>query len=243
MDIKQSIKNIMYMWKEICCVGCEYSSDLITCTWIFISIASIVYLLKYYSDDYKHQNSLENLFYWIYNLWKRKKETKLNAKIKLQHKDLLSNQYFSFSYVLLRASYFRPNIPFALDEITSNRNSQLKDCLFSRFVRYSTINSFFSPRIYNNFKMKNLCCSQFFQKNSPINQPESLIYEYKMYSFPFSKSNKDNILKTIVGFLNNQGGFLFIGIKETPNKERFAVGLTLTGRQKESLHQSIRSMV
>jgi predicted HTH transcriptional regulator len=46
-----------------------------------------------------------------------------------------------------------------------------------------------------------------------INEPETLVQEYKHYEYPFNRYLKDVLLKTICGFLNGRGGIIYIGIK------------------------------
>lgn len=48
-----------------------------------------------------------------------------------------------------------------------------------------------------------------------------------MYQYPFTKECNDILLKTIVSFLNSEGGFIFIGIKETNKKKRIVTGLSI----------------
>lgn len=63
-----------------------------------------------------------------------------------------------------------------------------------------------------------------------------------MYTYPFITSNVDIILKTVVSFLNTEGGYIFIGIKETSKKKRIVTGLVLCEAEKEQIYKDIRQL-
>ena len=62
-----------------------------------------------------------------------------------------------------------------------------------------------------------VCCRRSFFHREVIYQPESMHVVYRQYYDIFKAENYFDILKTICGLLNSQGGFLFIGIREDKN--------------------------
>ena len=72
-------------------------------------------------------------------------------------------------------------------------------------------------------------------------EKEKLIYgednqiEYKDFSFPFSKELKEEIKKQICGFLNSQGGRIFIGISD----DKIVNGILINYHQRDAISNEI----
>lgn len=62
--------------------------------------------------------------------------------------------------------------------------------------------------------------------------PEDLETEYKNYNFPLGEKQKFIMQKTICGFLNTQGGRIYIGIRDSDQK---VVGLELTTKDQDNI--------
>lgn len=61
-----------------------------------------------------------------------------------------------------------------------------------------------------------------------INQKEGGSQEYKKYHWPITNPNIIfHIVKTIIGFLNSQGGIVYIGIFEEKDKKNKVCGIKL----------------
>eukprot|EP00340_Litonotus_pictus_P006625 CAMPEP_0170529312 /NCGR_PEP_ID=MMETSP0209-20121228/20613_1 /TAXON_ID=665100 ORGANISM="Litonotus pictus, Strain P1" /NCGR_SAMPLE_ID=MMETSP0209 /ASSEMBLY_ACC=CAM_ASM_000301 /LENGTH=835 /DNA_ID=CAMNT_0010821119 /DNA_START=370 /DNA_END=2877 /DNA_ORIENTATION=- len=70
---------------------------------------------------------------------------------------------------------------------------------------------------------------QVFTYDQLIQEVESEMVEFKKYSFPFTEFNIKTIQRTIVSFLNNQGGRIYFGI----NDERQVKGIGLAEKDKD----------
>lgn len=77
---------------------------------------------------------------------------------------------------------------------------------------------------------------------SLVTQPESTKYEFKMFCYPFNSEQNETIQRTMVSFLNSDGGYIFIGIKETEDKKRLVVGMNLCEAEKEQIYKDIRHL-
>ncbi len=81
-----------------------------------------------------------------------------------------------------------------------------------------------------------LCCRSYFYLNEIIEQPETLVQEYKNYSYPYDAQLGEILTKTICGFLNGKGGIIYIGIKEDlATKKRTVEG----GRYPEAIKEKL----
>lgn len=63
-----------------------------------------------------------------------------------------------------------------------------------------------------------------------------------MYSYPFDSKQDETLQRTMVSFLNSDGGYIFIGIKECPDKKRFVAGLNLCEGEKEKIYKDVRRL-
>lgn len=69
-----------------------------------------------------------------------------------------------------------------------------------------------------------------------IEQPETLVQEYKNYTYPYDVHCGEILTRTICGFLNAKGGIIYIGIKEDPaTKKRTIYGEKYSESVKEKL--------
>ena len=74
----------------------------------------------------------------------------------------------------------------------------------------------------------------FYDKEKLIYGEDNLI-EYKNYSFPFTKELKEEIKRQICGFLNSQGGRIFIGI----NDDLIVNGILINYHQRDVISNEI----
>lgn len=86
-----------------------------------------------------------------------------------------------------------------------------------------------------------MCCRTSFIDQEIIKQPENLTIEYKNYSFPFDETRINILKKTFCGFLNTEGGTIYLGVHENiDTKKRKVLGMQLNESEKEDLLKSIR---
>ena len=80
-------------------------------------------------------------------------------------------------------------------------------------IKNTTINSNTSDKID---KTKNITLQnrEFLYKEEQLIDEENEYIEFKNYSYPFSKEKIDELKRQYCGFLNNKGGFIYIGITE-----------------------------
>jgi predicted HTH transcriptional regulator len=83
----------------------------------------------------------------------------------------------------------------------------------------------------------NLCCRIHFErtKSSEIfGMSERFNQEFKDYRWPLeNESIRFHLTKTVVGFLNTNGGIIYVGLKEDKNKFVEVKGIELSKKQKE----------
>ena len=87
-----------------------------------------------------------------------------------------------------------------------------------------------------------LCCRMFFYANELIEEPESITREYKKYTLPYTACQLDILRKTIVGFLNECGGIIYIGISESSCRIRRVSGSRISEKQKEDILFQMRAL-
>lgn len=85
-----------------------------------------------------------------------------------------------------------------------------------------------------------VCCRRFFYLKEVIYQPESMNVVYRNFGNQFYNNNHFEMLKTICGLLNAEGGTLFLGISEDRNTYKKEVeGYTLIEKAKVELRAKI----
>ena len=75
----------------------------------------------------------------------------------------------------------------------------------------------------------------FFYNKEKLVYGEDKQIEYKNYSFPFTKIHKEEIKRQICGFLNSQGGRIFIGI----NDDKIVNGILINYHQRDTITNDI----
>ena len=75
----------------------------------------------------------------------------------------------------------------------------------------------------------------FFYNKEKLVYGEDKQIEYKNYSFPFTKILKEEIKRQICGFLNSQGGRIFIGI----NDDKIVNGILINYHQRDTITNDI----
>jgi len=65
-----------------------------------------------------------------------------------------------------------------------------------------------------------ICCRKFFYKGEVLDESESLTLEFKNYRYPWDEIHLFNIIRTINGFLNRNGGIILIGVEEDNDTKR-----------------------
>jgi hypothetical protein len=74
-----------------------------------------------------------------------------------------------------------------------------------------------------------------FYYNEVINDDEGLQIEYKNYNLPFSSNIVENLKKQFCGFLNADGGRLYVGITD----DKIVKGIRLTAKQRDLLRNDL----
>ena len=75
----------------------------------------------------------------------------------------------------------------------------------------------------------------FFYRNEKIKEKRSQLIEFKNYSIPLNQENGEDLKQQMCGFLNSQGGRLYIGI----NDQNIVKGIVLNYKKRDNLRNSL----
>lgn len=75
----------------------------------------------------------------------------------------------------------------------------------------------------------------FFYENEKIKEKRNQVIEFKNYSLPLNQDNGDELRRQICGFLNSQGGRLYIGIDD----QNIVKGIVLNYKKRDNLRNAL----
>ena len=75
----------------------------------------------------------------------------------------------------------------------------------------------------------------FFYENEKIREKRNQVIEFKNYSLPLNQDNGDELRRQICGFLNSQGGRLYIGIDD----QNIVKGIVLNYKKRDNLRNAL----
>jgi len=75
----------------------------------------------------------------------------------------------------------------------------------------------------------------FFYENEKIREKRNQVIEFKNYSLPLNQENGDELRRQICGFLNSQGGRLYIGIDD----QNIVKGIVLNYKKRDNLRNAL----
>ena len=75
----------------------------------------------------------------------------------------------------------------------------------------------------------------FFYENEKIREKRNQVIEFKNYSLPLNQDNGDELRRQICGFLNSQGGRLYIGIDD----QNTVKGIVLNYKKRDNLRNAL----
>lgn len=119
--------------------------------------------------------------------------------------------------------------------INMNLNNKLQKDKFNEYDNY--INGE-KKNLNNEIKKimnKPLNERTFFYQNEKLQEKVNQVIEFKNYTFPLKEENGEDIKRHICGFLNSQGGRLYIGI----NERNIVQGIFLNYKKRDNLRNQL----
>jgi hypothetical protein len=117
-----------------------------------------------------------------------------------------------------------------------NGNISNNSNFFNNFnINHPKINNSLSTEELNELKKIPLKDREFFYRDEELNEGENEYIEFKNYSYPFSQEKIDEIKRQYCGFLNSQGGRIYIGI----NDLRIVKGIQLDYKTRDTIRNEL----
>ena len=117
-----------------------------------------------------------------------------------------------------------------------NGNISNNSNFFNNFnINHPKINNSLNTEELNELKKIPLKDREFFYRDEELNEGENEYIEFKNYSYPFSQEKIDEIKRQYCGFLNSQGGRIYIGI----NDLRIVKGIQLDYKTRDTIRNEL----